>query len=791
MKTWMIGTAILAIAAGTTHAHAAEADVTADAAAPESADTAAGTEASENVGSEDIVVTGTATHFANTRVTPEMIERQSALTSVNDVINELPGVFVSEGDAFGSSDWATQISIRGFTQIGTTIDGLPNGGSGYGGGSKANRYIDVLDLKTVEVSQGTAVLSSRSNEALGGTLNYVTSDPQDEFRVRLSGAAGDYGAQKYYARVDTGEIAPDTRAYISASHSKAHDWIGGAGKTTRDHLSAKINSKLSNIDLTGVLSYDDADESEFGSVSVDMFKADPDHDVYTDTWTGLPYIDQNYRSGSRALRKNLFGYLRGKADLGEVKLSLTGYYHRMRGRGDWMPPYLVNVTADGAGNPESEYTGGSTVIGGSQLGQIYYVTPTGAAATMIAGCTGTAGVPAAYSPTCYADDATAVMSYRHTHYKNDRFGFTADADWTHDFGPVTNTLRAGLWYENITANQVRDWHKIKNPLLGTAYDSNPYWVQFSVDYNTNELVYYAQDSIQYGKLTAAFGMKQYFIDQKRQERLVVEPRTRSNSHSDPLISAGLTWATPVDGLELFAGYAQNFSSIGNGLLGEAQEVIDRVKPETADSIEIGARYSSPRLQASLTAYDIKFNNHIVSISSNLVTGIDYLEEQESVYLNVGGIRSKGVEAALAYRFPMGLTLSGSYSYNHAVYIGTGNAEQDEDVGITPGVQVSGSPRHMWVMSADYRRSAFKAGVSAKFVGDRFVDDNGGDVAPGYTVINGYIGMDLDRISDQLSGASLTIQATNLADRRYLGGGAGGTAFLGTPRTVTAALTFDF
>ena len=118
--------------------------------------------------SGEIVVTGQKTTFANSQVTPAMIDRQSALTSVNDVLNELPGVFVSEGDAFGSSDWATSISIRGFSsgaggqQIGTTIDGMPNGGSGYGGGSRANRYLDVLDLKTVVVSQGTADISSRS-----------------------------------------------------------------------------------------------------------------------------------------------------------------------------------------------------------------------------------------------------------------------------------------------------------------------------------------------------------------------------------------------------------------------------------------------------------------------------------------------------------------------------------------------------------------------------------------------------------------------------------------------------
>ena len=71
-----------------------------------------------------------------------------------------------------------------------------------------------------------------------------------------------------------------------------------------------------------------------GSVSPAMFANDPNHDAYTDSWTGIPYIDQAYRSTSRALRRNLFTYLRAETDVGELKLSVNGYYHRMRGRGD-------------------------------------------------------------------------------------------------------------------------------------------------------------------------------------------------------------------------------------------------------------------------------------------------------------------------------------------------------------------------------------------------------------------------------------------------------------------------
>lgn len=793
MKTGMMGAAILAIVAAT-HAHAQTGTTSAASPVAKGASTS---EADDNR-ADDIVVTGQSTAFANTRVTAPMIERQSALASVNDVINELPGVFVAEGDAFGSSDWATSISIRGFNsgggggqQIGSTIDGLPNGGSGYGGGSRANRYLDVLDLKTVNVSQGTADISSRSNEALGATLDYVTSDPAAISRLRFTGAAGDFSARKFYVRGDTGDFAPDTRAYVSASTSRVRDWIGGSGETRRDHVDAKLLGRAGTVDLTAFASYDDADEAEFGSVSPAQFANDPNHDAYTDTWTGLPYVDQAYRSTSRALRKNLFGYLKARTELGEIKLQAAGYYHRMRGRGDFAPPYLVDVRNDGAGSPESEYLGGATVRGSDALGKIYFVTPNGAAAALVAGCAGAGGVPPESSPACYASNATPVMSYRHTHYENDRFGFTSDLDWRHDFGVVQNQFRVGFWFEHSRANQLRDWHKVSNARVGPAFDGTPYYVQFSTDYGLDEVMYYVEDALTYGPLTARFGIKQFFLDQSRTELLGDRSATSIQSHSDPLINVGLTYQAPIQDMELFAGYSQNFAAIGNGPLGQPAETIRNLRPETANNIEIGARYSTGRIQASLTGYDIKFKNQIVSISSNLVTGIDYLEQQDSVYLNVGGVKSRGIEAALAYRILPPLTLSGSYTYNHSTYIGTGNAAQDDDVGVTPGQQVINSPRTMWVASADYKKSIFKAGVATKFVGDRNVDTKGAAKAGSFTLVSGYVGVDLDAVSEQLRGVSLTVQATNLTDERYLAGADGGSAFLGTPRTVTASLSFDF
>jgi hypothetical protein len=122
----------------------------------------------------------------------------------------------------------------------------------------------------------------------------------------------------------------------------------------------------------------------------------------------------------------------------------------------------VNVTDDGSGKPESEYSGGRTVYGGSDLGEIYFVTPTGAAATMLAGCSGSATLPAESDPACYPAGSQAVQSYRHSHYDNHRAGVTADAEWHTDLGAIDNTVRSGVWLEKYQRSVTRDWHRLLN-----------------------------------------------------------------------------------------------------------------------------------------------------------------------------------------------------------------------------------------------------------------------------------------------------------------------------------------
>jgi len=748
---------------------------------------------------DQVQVIGQATSYAKTTVSQETLNRQQVISSVNNALNELPGVVVSEADATGASVWGTQISMRGFVtnrdtqQIGTTIDGLPNGGSGYGGGSLANRYIDTLDLETVEVSQGTADISSRSNEALGGTLNFLTSDPLAEQRLRMVVGGGDHDARKYYVRYDTGLLGGHTRAWVSASSARVNDWIDGTGHVSNDNLAAKFVTELDRWTLSGYASYNDADEPEYTSVTPAAFATNPDRDGLTGTLTGIPYLDQNFRSGSRALRENTFGYLRGAFDSGNgLKATLTGYAHKMEGRGDWLPPYLVQARNDGAGRPESEYLGGSTVYGGSALGQFYFVNPDGSAAQMRAGCVPRAGFSAEYDPNCYAAGVQGVQSYRHSHYDNDRAGATADVEWKQTLGSVDNTVRGGVWVEQYDRSVRRDWHRLLNVGTDIGFDHQPYWVQFEDQYKTREQMYYVEDVARFGPFSARVGVKQFFVDQTRNRVIGNAESVRSDSRSDPLLSAGATWTLPVDGLELFGGYSQNFAAIPSGVLGETDaQRFARVEPETADNIELGLRVSRWPLTGSLTLYNIKFDNRIVYLPARLADGIDYLDETDGVYENFGGVESTGLEASLGYGWDNGWRLNGAYTYNRSKYLGSGNAARDTELGIVDGAQVIGQPKHVLVVSADWQGDSWNAGISGRYLGERYLDASNTAKLPSATVFNANIGVDLQSLSPKLKGVGASLVVSNLTDRKYLAGVDGSnSAFIGAPRTVGVSVRVD-
>jgi len=753
---------------------------------------------------EEIVVLGQAKTFANTAVTDSMMAQQAPITSVTAVIDNLPGVSVQEGDTFGFDDWSTTISIRGFQtsladqKIGMTIDGMPNGNSNYGGGAKANRYIDTANLGGVNVSQGTADIASRSNEALGGTLDFMTSDPLLESGVTLQGAAGEFDAQRLYARYDSGVmLGGTTRAWVSASHQSATDWVNSAAENERDHLAAKFVTEFDRWNLTGYLSYDDTHEDNYQRLfSPDEFVENDSWDRLTAEWSGIPYIDQVYRKGWSTLRTNTFGYLKAEGEVAEgLNVSAGVYFHQNKGRGDWVPPYLINVRDD-QGGPESELGSGPQAEGGGPLGLIYFVDGAGNSLTAAEGCASSitfpyGGAGAAYDPACYPAGAIAVQSYRHTHYEKQRLGFTADFDWTRNLEGVENVLRGGIWYEDTERDEWRDWHKITDTRVGYEFNNAPYWRQYDRTYPQDTFKWYLEDTVTFGALDVTLGAKQFLVNVDREDNFAETPNAGVDSDSDVLLSGGLLLRTPVEGLEVFAGYAENFKALGDEILERPSSDLDNISPETAENMELGLRYTTDWITLSAVYYDISFENRIIFLDNSVATGPNYLIGTNGTYFNAGGINSDGFELSGLIEPMDNLSLYLAYSRNNSEYVGTGDSAVDAAVGIIPGNDVVNMPDSQYVVTLDYVRGPVNLGLSTKYTDQRAVNFANTWQADDYLLTDAYLTVSGEGLGGALENATLDLVVNNLTDKTYLGGISGNGAWIGAPRTVTLTGTIRF
>lgn len=747
------------------------------------AETTTDTGAAKDKKTEVISVIGSRMAYANNSTDDTIKSYSPALSSVNDLVDMLPGVNVREGGAFGSDDWSTDITMRGFSmasgQLGVTIDGVPNGGSGYGGGAKANRYLMAEDTARVEVSQGTSDISSASVDSLGGTFNYISSDPNDEQGATIGITGGDYHARRYYLRYDTGLFWNNTtRSYFSISDTNTDRSLGHSNLDGADGFSAsyKLVAELSWATITGRITYDDVDETNYQGISIAQFDENPDWDRLTTDWTGDPVIDQNYAEVWRTLRTNTLAYVRFDiVPSATTKLTVTPYYHHMKGRGDWAPPYQVTQMD----------------IGGTITDVPYYYTDASGTPIPVDG-QGNSLTDAATCAALTGADCTRASSYRHTHYGKDRYGMTTNLDWD-----VTdnNTITVGFWAERQDRDEYRDWHAIIDPSAGPAFNHHAYWRQYDRTYNTDTFKYYFQDKLRLGDWTFTAGARQFLVDITRHDNFLGSDTGDLSSDSDLLPMLGFVWNITNE-WELYGGYAENFRAITDDIL-ETDFDYDTIDPETAKNIDVGVRYLSPDLQLTAALYHIKFDNRITKIEQSAGTGgIDYMHELDGTYYNVGGITSKGAEVGADWQLDKHWDLYTALTFNDSTYADDSvfpitDANGDRTMQPIGDNEVAGSPRKMAVLALNYQQAGYSGGLSTKYTGDYKGDSRNEDTLDSHTITDLYFGYHYDFTGNGINSVDLKLNISNLGDVDYLAGGSDGTYYIGTGRTTTATVTVNF
>ena len=707
--------------------------------------------------------------FARNIVAEPMMLQQSTITSVTSVVDNLPGVSIQEGDAYGFDDWSSNVAVRGFqvtiseAQIGTTIDGFPNGTSDYFSGAKANRFIDPMNLGGVEVSA----------------------------------TIGENEGQRFSMRVDTGPLfGRDTRAWIAAVRQESTDWVQGSARNEREHVAGKLVSSHGRLDLTSYVSYDSIHEDTYQRLYSDAdFRANPRWDRLVGDWPGVPYLNQFYRPGWQTRRNNTFAYLKADWSFSDVtSLSPGAYFHRNRGRGDWLPPYIVDVTDDGGG-PESELAGGPPIRGGSQIGLIRFVSGNGVAVAPTPGCASSyifnyygSGGPAV-DPACHPG-ATAVQSYRHSHYGKDRFGITLDEEWFTTIGAAGSTLRAGIWFEDSRRDLGRDWHRILDPIVSFQWHEQAYWYQYEWDFPQHVFKWYVEETLFAGPFSVSGGVKQFLVGVSREDQFNVDPDLTVDSDSDLLFSGGVTYETPVEGLDLFAGYSENFKAISATLLEVPGRSLDLLEPETASNIDVGLQYAGERVALGATWYNIDFENRIFYLGPQTPAGPNYLIPGGGAYFNAGGIDTRGVEFSATVQLPRQTSLYTALTFNDSTYLGTGDPLVDADQGIVAGTDVTGVPARLWVVSLD-RTGPIGAGLTAKYTSSRRVSLTSDWYADAYWLVDAYLSFSGEALSDLLRSTEFSIVANNLLDKAYLSAITENAAWLGAPRTISMTATITF
>ena len=287
-------------------------------------------------------------------------------------------------------------------------------------------------------------------------------------------------------------------------------------------------------------------------------------------------------------------------------------------------------------------------------------------------------------------------------------------------------------------------------------------------------MYYVENELDAGFAKIRLGAKQFNVDVSKEDQFTPENNLDISSDSDVLISAGFVAPLPVDGLELFGGYAENFAAVKDAVLERDDTDISTVEPETADNIDFGLRYSTPGFNASLTYYTIEFENRITFVSNEDVNGIDFLESAAGGYINDGGIESDGIEASIDYSITDSLGIYVSYTKNDSTYT---------DEGVS-GNTVIGSPEDMAVVSFDYTKGDFYAGFSTKYVGERFLDQANTQETDSYIVSDLYLGKTAYDIGGSIDSVELSFTVNNVFDEDYLGSIAANAGWIGAPRIAS-------
>lgn len=804
--------------------------------------------------SDEIIVTGTRTDNgvggvvapdtskAKAVLTQEFIERQAPGQTVNEIINQLPGVSFQNNDPFGSAGGT--LTIRGFddTRISQTFDGVPLNDSGSYA-LYSNQQLDPELIEQVNVNLGSTDVDSPTAGASGSTVNYRTRLPYEEFGGMLAGSAGEYGFFRLFGSVDTGTFTPwGTRAFFSASHAENDNVFNSRGRIDKQQYNARIYQPIgSNGDFVSVSGhYNQNRNNFFGSVPLRI-----DNPTGSAVPNRFPLTkDERFYVIARCLTDTPQA---GVADTvnscgstfdERVNPSNTGNI-RVASRFTLADGLVLTV------DPSYQYVkanGGGTATGREGFRD---VDPTDAVSNQ----TGYLGGSPYYGRDINGDgdmlDQVRVLAPSQT--QTHRYGVIASLRY--DINEF-HTVRIAYTFDRARHRQTGetqlldvngeplDVFPINNPLT-EANGSTPekrdrlsYAIlnQFAGEYrgeffdealtvNAGIRAVFQKRDLNNFCFTSSFqGFVECFGSNDAgaaayaaANPTIQGPQQRVLKYNKVLPNVGLTYDLTPEA-SIFANYSKGIQVPGTDNLYNSfffAPGTDEANPtpETTDNFDLGVRYRTGSLLAQLSGWFTKYKNRLASAYDP--------ELDRTIYRNLGAVDKYGIDASVSYQLipELQFYVFGSYLKSEIKDDLQSGVVNGNPVFLpTAGNRESGAPTYTLGGRVQGNLGPVELGVQAKRTGPRYVNDqnlpvsqtiNGtltqvyGAKIPAYTLVDfdARVNLEFLGLNDK---TFFQLNVVNLFDKLYVGGFDGGFSNtsvpfvqIGSPRTVMGSLVVAF
>lgn len=686
------------------------------------------------------------------RITSENLDVLPPGTSVQKVLNRLPGVNAQSVDALGSNEQSMSLSLRGFntTRLGYTLDGMPLGDGAYNNynGLSISRALISENLDVVELAQGIGNISTPSTSNLGGTVAYTSSAPSKTLGVKVGQSFGSDDNRRSFARFDSGEYGGFSM-YVSGMYATSDLWND-----------QEAYNESTNKQLNGKLMY----EFDAGRITafVDTSRTSQASDFYLSK-------DQM----SRGLGYDWGGYApdfdtalsRAYCNAGSFNAALC----------DKSGP---DQDADGA------FTGGQILrndelyylLGEFNLtdtmslrAQVYHHEDEGTGNNWNSGSWSNFGTP-----------QQLPLIIRATLYTIDRTGGTLALGW--NLG--NHHIEGGFWYEHNESSAERyNYTHVTGPRdLSGFIKGQPDVGVFAQETTWNTRQAFLRDTIGFmdDKLSVDVGFKAVNATSSAEAqpgvaRTPISPASSSQfatgdlqAKKDFLPQLGARYRL-AEGQEVFASYSKNIAMFQGGFKLGPQAVSQAVwdsqetlTPEESRSIEAGYRIVRSSFQASAAVYDAQFDNRLLQYNpcnSRQPVG----PTCGNRFYNVGGVESKGVELTFLW------TPIREFSWYNAVSFN--NSEYDDDYvqgGVlqpTAGKTQVDTPEKLFSSEATYSVGSWYATLRGKYTGRRYYTYTNDQSFGGFTTLDFGTGYDLGELFGAVKSAKLSLNVTNLTDKR--------------------------